>query len=94
MPLVFVHGVNVREGALYDRELAFRNRHFIEIFYKQLGREIQESAIFNPYWGDLGASLSPELPFLPKGSSKRTYAANKRSGGTGFRTAKPGAAAS
>jgi hypothetical protein len=68
MPLVFVHGVNVRKGELYDRELAFRNRHFVDIFYKQLGLEVQESDIFNPYWGELGATLSPELPFLPRGS--------------------------
>ncbi|HEY9792253.1 MAG TPA: hypothetical protein V6D22_17750 [Candidatus Obscuribacterales bacterium] len=68
MPLVFVHGVNVRQGPVYERELAFRNRHFIDIFYKQLGLNVDASSIFSPYWGDLGATLSPELPFLPKGS--------------------------
>ena len=67
MPLVFVHGVNVRQGALYDRELAFRNRHFIEVFYKQLGRQVSADSIFNPYWGDLGASPSPDSPYLPRG---------------------------
>ncbi len=68
MPLVFVHGVNVRQGSLYERELAFRNRHFTEIFYRQLGREISPESIFNPYWGDLGATLSPDKPFLPRGT--------------------------
>lgn len=67
MPLVFVHGVNVRQGSLYDREIAFRNRHFAEIFYRQLGREVSAESIFNPYWGDLGATLSPDRPFLPRG---------------------------
>lgn len=67
MPLVFVHGVNVRQGSLYDREIAFRNRHFLEIFYRQLGREIKPEEIFNPYWGDLGATISPDRPFLPRG---------------------------
>lgn len=67
MPLVFVHGVNVRHGELYNRELAFRDRHFTEILYKQLGRTIDVDSIFNPYWGDLGASLSPDAPFLPRG---------------------------
>jgi hypothetical protein len=67
MPLVFVHGVNVRKGPTYERELAFRNRHFVDIFYKQLGLNVDESSIFSPYWGDLGANLSPELPFLPRG---------------------------
>ena len=68
MPLVFVHGVNVRLGDLYNREQAFRDRHFVEIFYKQLGRNVQVSSIFNPYWGDLGAEISPDTPFLPRGN--------------------------
>ena len=67
MPLVFVHGVNVREGELYSRERAFRDRHFVEIFYRQLGRQVAVESIFNPYWGDLGATLSPDTPFLPRG---------------------------
>jgi hypothetical protein len=67
LPLVFVHGVNVRSGSVYDKEVAFRNHHFTEIFYSQLNRKIHPDAIFNPYWGDLGAKLSPELPFLPRG---------------------------
>ena len=67
MPLVFVHGVNVRHGELYDRELAFRDKHFLEILYKQLGRNVKIDSIFNPYWGDLGASLSADAPFLPRG---------------------------
>src|SRR5579885_2790900 len=68
MPLVFVHGVNVRLGEVYSREQAFRDRHFVEIFYKQLGREVGMDSILNPYWGDLGASVSPDTPFLPRGS--------------------------
>lgn len=67
MPLVFVHGVNVREGELYSRERAFRDRHFVEIFYRQLGRQVAVESILNPYWGDLGATLSPDTPFLPRG---------------------------
>ena len=67
MPLVFVHGVNVRQGSVYDREIAFRNRHFAEILFQQLGREADENSIYNPYWGDLGASLSADAPFLPRG---------------------------
>lgn len=67
MALVFVHGVNVRRGDLYDRELAFRNRHFLEVFYQQLGRKVSNDAVFSPYWGDLGANLSADLPFLPRG---------------------------
>ena len=68
MPLVFVHGVNVRRGKVYEREQAFRDRHFAEIFYRQLGRNVEASSILNPYWGDLGASVSPDVPFLPHGN--------------------------
>jgi hypothetical protein len=73
MPLVFVHGVNVRQGALYDKELAFRNRHFSEVLYRQLGRDISIDSILSPYWGDLGASLSPDAPFLPRGDYKMLW---------------------
>src|SRR5687768_14178777 len=76
MPLVFVHGVNVRKGLLYDREVAFRNRNFTEIFYKLLGHEIDENAIFNPYWGDLGAQISADTPFLPRGGYEMLWRKN------------------
>jgi hypothetical protein len=66
--LVFVHGVNVRKGDVYDREIAFRNLHFAEVLYPQLGKRLDQNAIFNPYWGDLGASLSNDYPFLPRGA--------------------------
>ncbi|MBM6414924.1 hypothetical protein, partial [Lacticaseibacillus paracasei] len=62
-----MHGVNVRHGDLYNRELSFRNRHFAEVLYPLLGRAIDADAIFNPYWGDLGATLSPDAPYLPRG---------------------------
>lgn len=68
MSLVFVHGVNVRKGEVYDREIAFRNLHFAEVLYPQLGKRLEQSAIYNPYWGDLGASLSNDYPFLPRGA--------------------------
>ena len=68
MQLVFVHGVNVRKGELYDKEIEFRNRNFAEIFFRQLGHDVSTDSIVNPYWGDLGAVTSPDQPFLPKGS--------------------------
>lgn len=68
MALVFVHGVNVRKGEIYDREIAFRNLQFAEVLYPQLGKSLDQKAIYNPYWGDLGASLSSDYPFLPRGA--------------------------
>ncbi|HEY9785840.1 MAG TPA: hypothetical protein V6D17_10595, partial [Candidatus Obscuribacterales bacterium] len=58
MPLVFVHGVNVREGKKYDRELAIRNAHFLNVFFKMLGHEPAEESILSPYWGNLVANPS------------------------------------
>ena len=80
MPLVFVHGVNVRQGELYNRELAFRDRHLIEILYKQLGQSVDADSIFNAYWGDLGATLSPDAPFLPRGSYDMLWQKQKQNG--------------
>lgn len=68
MQLVFVHGVNVRKGELYEKEVEFRNRNFADIFFRQLGHEVPNEAITNPYWGDLGADISSDQPFLPRGS--------------------------
>lgn len=65
MPLVFVHGVNVREGAAYQKEVFQRNRYLSNIFLKLLGRNLEPESIFCPYWGDLATSVSPGNPFLP-----------------------------
>ncbi|MBC7998575.1 MAG: hypothetical protein IAF58_11560 [Leptolyngbya sp.] len=66
MPLVFLHGVNVREGDEYEHDLELRNRLFADVFFKILGRNVQDSAILNPYWGELAPSASAGNPFLPK----------------------------
>lgn len=65
MPLVFVHGVNVRQGRRYEIEVLQRNQHFTNIFFKMLGHTIKPESIFSPYWGDLATNLSPGNLFLP-----------------------------
>ncbi len=65
MPLVFIHGVNVRLGRRYEIEVLQRNQHFSKIFFKMLGHNIKPENIFNPYWGDLATNLSPGNLFLP-----------------------------
>lgn len=60
MPLVFVHGVSVRAGESYDRQLEFRDESFRR---HVLGRA--DVAVLNPYWGDLGASAAWEHASLP-----------------------------
>ena len=70
MPLVFVHGVNVRSGKGYEKELMQRNQYFCNIFYRLLGRQIGAEEILSPYWGDLATSLTTGSPFLPQNKTK------------------------
>lgn len=66
MPLVFIHGVNVREGDEYEQDMELRNRLFADVFFKILGRNVPDSAIFSPYWGELAPTGSTDNPYLPK----------------------------
>lgn len=69
MPLVFVHGVNVRLGPKYEREMLLRNQYFVNIFYKLMGREFSADRIISPYWGDLATNTTTGNPYLPKGKA-------------------------
>ena len=66
MPLVFIHGVNVREGEEYEQDMELRNRLFADVFFKILGRNVPDKAIFSPYWGELAPTGSTDNPYLPK----------------------------
>lgn len=75
MPLVFVHGVNVRLGKKYEKEMTQRDQYFLNIFFKLLGRECTADNIISPYWGDLATNLTTGSPYLPlkkKGKSATT----------------------
>lgn len=65
MPLVFVHGVNVRLGPKYEKEMQQRNQYFVNIFYKLLGRQFSEDRVISPYWGDLATNTTCGNPYLP-----------------------------
>ncbi len=65
MPLVFVHGVNVRLGPKYEKEMQQRNQYFVNIFYKLLGRQFSADRVISPYWGDLATNMTSGNPFLP-----------------------------
>jgi hypothetical protein len=71
MPLVFVHGVNVREGTTDDAKKAFaervdaRDQLFRTIGLAGLVQPPARLHIENPYWGDYGVTLSPDLASLP-----------------------------
>lgn len=79
MPLIFIHGVSVREGARYDKEVAFRDRNFIDIFFRELGQPtVPPEHIINLYWGDVAATISPDNPFLPKGGYESLWEKKRR----------------
>ncbi len=65
MPLVFVHGVNVRLGPKYEKDMQQRNQYFVNIFYKLLGRQFSADRVISPYWGDLATNMTSGNPFLP-----------------------------
>lgn len=53
MPLVFIHGVNVRKNDIYEKHEIARNFMFRRHLINKLG--IDKTQIFSPYWGNLGA---------------------------------------
>jgi len=64
MPVVFVHGVNVRRSALYDQTIARRDAYF----HAHLPPAVLGGVdVFNPYWGDSGAKFSWNLASVPSG---------------------------
>ncbi|RST18484.1 hypothetical protein E2C00_28495 [Streptomyces sp. WAC05374] len=72
MPLVFVHGVNNRRS---DPGYAKSVRARDSLFRKSLLADLDIPApvqIFNPYWGDAGATFAWNLACVPTGNDKLT----------------------
>jgi hypothetical protein len=65
MPLVFVHGVKVREGIKYSSNVNARNALFRRITLRGLIDENRNSTIFNPYWGKYGSKFVWDYASLP-----------------------------
>jgi len=55
VPLVFVHGVNVRKGAAYETTVARRDAMFRRFLGARITQGKQPLSLFNPYWGDEAA---------------------------------------
>lgn len=72
MPFVFVHGVNNRKNADYDREEQMREAFLREIVSPAAGIDAQHH-IFAPYWGDDGVSFWRDLAVIPRGSEVETF---------------------
>jgi hypothetical protein len=67
MPLVYVHGVGVRENTRYQRRQEVRDalfRRFLLRSHRQ--PDGSSAAIFSPYWGDLGARLMQDGVSSPR----------------------------
>lgn len=65
MPLVFVHGVNVRDNEEYYREEKIRDGLFREFILKgSFGNP--NATILNPYWGKHGAKYYWDHKSLPQ----------------------------
>lgn len=65
MPLVFVHGVNVRKDASYEVNQAARDALFRQYALSAICAKPSHSAIENPYWGQYGADPAWHFASLP-----------------------------
>src|SRR5579884_3763669 len=72
MPLVFVHGVNVRSGPGYFENVTLRDEYFRRYVLPRT-----DPGVFNPYWGGHGVTFRGNLKSLPSGRYERFgFAAN------------------
>jgi hypothetical protein len=68
MPIVFIHGVNARQGETYTRNVAQRKIWSHDIILQQLAREYptwKSTDIIESYWGDFGVQFKWNLESLP-----------------------------
>jgi hypothetical protein len=65
MPIVFVHGVNNRDGGAYRENEAGRNGFLREVVGPALGQSPEAVRILSPYWGTYGANFAWGMAVLP-----------------------------
>jgi hypothetical protein len=68
MPLVFVHGVNVRYDPSDDPYVNARTAMFRDFVLPRLSSAHRTTSIFNPYWGNRAAKFPWNHGALPTGS--------------------------
>lgn len=71
MPLVFVHGVSVRQDDSYEKNVKARNSLFRRFALGSISTNPSQTTILNPYWGDLGANFYWEYASLPGRETER-----------------------
>src|SRR5262252_8273553 len=67
MPLVFVHGVNVRSDSGFREHVEARDFLFRRFALSAITPNAHQVTILNPYWGDLGATFAWHHASLPQG---------------------------
>ena len=70
MPIVFVHGVNTRNGPAYDAGVKVTKGYLKDCFggTRIGGRPLAAiKDIAFPYWGDLGTTFAWQMASLPRG---------------------------
>lgn len=67
MPLIFVHGVSVRDGGPYGENQKTRDGLFRKFALKNLVPDTSKVLIENPYWGRFGADPAWKGASLPSG---------------------------
>jgi len=65
MPIVFVHGVNNRDGNVYRETQVSRDGFLREIIAPALGLSPDGVHLSSPYWGAKGAQFAWEMAVLP-----------------------------
>lgn len=70
MPIVFVHGVNNRDGEAYRENEAGRNGFLREIVAPALGLKPDKLRLLSPYWGKFGAQFAWNMAVLPNPADK------------------------
>jgi hypothetical protein len=68
VPLVFVHGVNVRRDRDYGAIVEHRDAMFRQFLLQKLPRQWRAVSILNPMWGEDAARFYWNLKCLPEGS--------------------------
>jgi len=88
MAIVFVHGVDTREGDSYTTDVAVKRKFLDEalgpvlIDGKPIGRCLDGRAGF-PYWGELGAVFHWQMQSLPPPATRESLGASEEIGAFG-----------
>lgn len=70
MPIVFVHGVNNRDGDAYRENEKARDGFLREYLAPALGLSADKLTVTSPYWGEFGVTFAWNMAVLPNPTTK------------------------